>query len=65
MRGCEPRLSFPSGSLVKSLSANAGDAGLIPGLERYTGKEKATYSSVLAWEIPWTGESGALQSVVS
>ena len=28
-------------------------------------KEIATYPSILAWEIPWTGESGALQSVVS
>ena len=22
----------------------------------------ATYSSILAWRIPWTGESGGLQS---
>ena len=26
-------------------------------------KEMTTHSSVLAWEIPWTGEPGALQSV--
>ena len=25
-------------------------------------KEMATYSSVLAWEIPWTEEPGGLQS---
>ena len=25
-------------------------------------KEMATYSSILAWEIPWTEESGGLQS---
>ena len=25
-------------------------------------KEKATHSSILAWEIPWTGEPGGLQS---
>ena len=25
-------------------------------------KEMATYSSVLAWEIPWTEEPGRLQS---
>ena len=25
----------------------------------------ATYSSVLAWEIPWTEEPGGLQSVQS
>ena len=27
-------------------------------------KEMATHSSVLAWEIPWTEESGRLQSMV-
>ena len=26
-------------------------------------KEMATYSSILAWEIPWTEEPGGLQSV--
>ena len=26
-------------------------------------KEMATYSSILAWEIPWTGEPGGLQSL--
>ena len=26
-------------------------------------EEMATHSSVLAWEIPWTEESGGLQSV--
>ena len=26
-------------------------------------KEMATYSSVLAWEIPWTEEPGRLQSM--
>ena len=26
-------------------------------------KEMATYSSVLAWEIPWTEEAGRLQSM--
>ena len=26
-------------------------------------KEKATYSSILAWEIPWTEEPGGLQSM--
>ena len=29
------------------------------------GKEKATHSSVLAWEIPWIEESGGLQSMGS
>ena len=26
-------------------------------------KEKATHSSILAWEIPWTEEPGGLQSI--
>ena len=28
-------------------------------------KEMATYSSILAWKIPWTEEPGGLQSIVS
>ena len=28
-------------------------------------KEMATHSSALAWEIPWTEESGVLQSMES
>ena len=28
-------------------------------------KEMATHSTILAWEIPWTEESGGLQSTVS
>ena len=51
--------------MVKNPPANAGNVSLIPGSEDPLEKETATYSSVLAWEIPWTGESGALQSVVS
>ena len=44
--------SFPSGSVVKSLPANAGDTeivGSIPG-------------SILAWKFPWTEEPGKWQS---
>ena len=26
-------------------------------------KEMATYSSILAWEVPWTEEPGRLQSM--
>ena len=28
-------------------------------------KEVATHSSILAWKIPWTGDPGGLQSIVS
>ena len=29
------------------------------------GKERATHSSTLSWEIPWTEEPGGLQSRVA
>ena len=44
--------------MVKILPANAEDASLIPGCTDPLVKEMATLSSVLAWEIPWTEESG-------
>ena len=31
-------MGFPGGSVVNNPSANAGDAGLIPGLGRYPGE---------------------------
>ena len=49
--------------MVKNLPANAraaGDAGLIPGSGRLPAGEMATYSSILAWEIPWTEEPGGI-----
>ena len=57
---------FPGGAAVKNLSANAGDArdvGSIPGWEDPLEKERATLSSILAWEIPWTEEPDRLQSM--
>ena len=58
-------MGFPGGSVVKNPLANAGDRrckfslwlGKIPWR-----KGMATHSSILAWEIPWTGEPGGLQS---
>ena len=48
--------------MVKNISANAGDVGSIPGLGRLLlEREMATHSSILAWETPWTEESGGLQ----
>ena len=52
--------------VVKNLPANAGDLrdmGSIPGLGRPLEKEKVTRSSILAWRIPWTEESGGLHTV--
>ena len=45
---------FPGGSAVKNLSANAGDAVFLE-------EEMATYSNVLAWEIPWREDPGGPQ----
>ena len=58
-------MGFPGGSVVKNLLANAGEVGSIPGSERPLGKEIATHFSVLAWEIPWTEETGGLLSMRS
>ena len=47
--------------MVKNPPANAGDLGLIPDLGRSPGEGNATYSGILAWEIPWTEGPGRLQ----
>ena len=54
-----------SGSVVKNPLANAGDAGLIPGLGRPLEKEMASHSNILAWETLGTEEPGGLQSMGS
>ena len=40
--------------MVKNPPANPGDLGSTPGSGRPLEKEMATYSSILAWGIPWT-----------
>ena len=54
---------FPGGSEGKASVCNAGDPGLIPGLEDPLEKEMAACSSTLAWKSPWTEEPGRLQSM--
>ena len=54
---------FPGGSVVKNPPASAGNVISIPGREEPLEKEMATHSSILAWEIPWTEETGGLQSM--
>ena len=49
--------------MVKASAYNAGDLGLIPGLEGPLEKEMAAHSSIVAWKIPWTEEPGGLQSM--
>ena len=59
---------FPGGSVVKNPSANAGDArltGLIPSQGDPMEEGMATHSSILAWRILWTKETGGLQSIGS
>ena len=53
---------FPGGSEVKVSALNVGDLGSIPGSGRTPGEGMATHSSILAWRIPWTEETGGLQS---
>jgi len=51
--------------VVKSLPANAGDirdSGSIPGSEKSLEEGTATYSSILAWRIPWKEKPGKLQT---
>jgi len=44
-------------------ACSGGDVGLIPGSGRSLEKGMATHSSILAWRIPWTEETGGLQSM--
>ena len=51
--------------MVRNPPANAGDTGdmsMILGQEDPLEEEMVTYSSILAWRIPWTEEPGGLQS---
>ena len=50
---------------IKNPPANAADAVQSLGREDPLEKEKATHSSILAWEIPRTKEPGGLQSTGS
>ena len=53
----------------KEFTCNAGDLQETRvqslGWEDPLEKETATHSSILAWEIPWTEETGGLQSMES
>ena len=59
--------SLPSPGLPRWLSGkespcHAGGPGSIPGWEDLLEEEMVTHSSILAWEISWTEESGGLWS---
>ena len=49
--------------LVKNLPAMQETWAQSLGWEDSLEKEMATHSSILAWRIPWTEESGGLQSM--
>ena len=49
---------FLGGSDGKESACNMGHVGLTHGVGRSLKKEMATYSSILAWDIPWTEEPG-------
>ena len=49
--------------MVKNLPAVQETQILSLGQENPLEKEKATHSSILAWEIPWTEKPGRVQSM--
>ena len=51
--------------LVKNLPARQETQVRSLGQEHPLEKEMATHSSIVIWRIPWTEESGRLQSLVS
>ena len=57
----QPYTGLPGGSDGKETACNTGVLGWEDPLE----EGMATYSSILVWRIPWTVESGGLQSIGS
>ena len=51
------------GSEGNAYTCSAGDVGSVPGLERSPGGGNGNPLQYSCWEIPWTEESGRLQSV--
>ena len=56
-------LDFPSGLDSKESACNAGDLHSIPGSRRSLREGNDNHSSILAWGIPGTEESGRSQRV--
>ena len=52
-------------SVSKESTCSEGDLGSNPGSGRSPGEENGNHSRILAWKIPWTEESGGLQSMGS
>ena len=60
---CRTLEGFPGSSADKESACNTGDPDSIPGLGRSSENRTATHSSILAWRIPWTEETGRLWSM--
>ena len=56
---------YPGDSGGKESACNAGDTGLISGSGRSLGERNGNLLQYACWEIPWTEESGGLQSMGS
>ena len=51
--------------MVKNMLTNAGHVGSMPGSGRSPGEGNGNPLQYSSWEIPWTEESGGLQSMGS
>ena len=60
-----PTLGFPGDSMVKNLLVNAGNVGLIPGLERSPREGNGNPFQYSSLENSWIEEPGRLQSMGS
>ena len=58
-------MGFPGGSGVKNLPAMKETWARSLGWKDPLEEEIVTHSSILAWKIPWTEETGRLQSLGS
>ena len=56
-------MGFPCRSVGKESACNAGDWGSIPGLKRSPGEGNGNPLQYYCQRIPWTEESGRLQSM--
>ena len=55
-------MGFPGVTVVKNLPAKQDTRVSALGQDDPLEKEMTNHSSILAWKIPWTEESGELQS---
>ena len=60
-----PLNGFPGGSAGKESTCQSRRCSQSLGQKDPLEEEMVTYSSILAWKIPWTEESGRLQSLES